>query len=167
MTEKKTYLMHWRVETDDIDRGEYTTIERALSNAKPEDYVIEVTYREISARVIKYPDPKVEPEIKKGDWLVLSGDSVKKFCIDLADLELSQEEEKDLLTYRAKICARYGDYLPFLDVDDIKTMAVQKKKFGARLVGDLDHTTEWSIFNNRNDATAFLLKTYKVKVTHD
>ena len=166
MTEQ-SYLMHWRVETDAEQKGEYITIERALANAKSEDYVLEVLYREVSSKIVKYPEPKVDPEIKRGNWLILTGDTIKRFCIDLTDLELSKEEEKDLLTHRAKICARYGDYLPFLDVDDIKTMTIQKKKFGARVVGDAEHTTEWNLFPTERDAKAYLLKTHKVKVTND
>src|SRR5882762_5037012 len=136
---ENNYLLHWRVETDEELKGEYSTIERALSNAKPEDYVIEVTYREIRTKVIKVPDPVVIPEIKRSDWLVLSGEKVKRFCIDADPLALSEEEKKDPFAHRIKIYARIDEYMPFTDVDDIKTLTLQRKKFGARIVGDPTH----------------------------
>lgn len=161
---EKNYLLHWRVETDEELKGEYATIERALSNAKPEDHVIEVTYREISTKVIKVPEPRVNSEVKRSDWLVLGGEKVKRFCIDADPLDLSEEEKKDPFAHRIKIYARIDEYMPFTDVDDIKTVTLQRKKFGARIVGDPANTTDWGIFNSYKECVSFLEKTHNIKI---
>lgn len=161
------YLVRYRVETDDEDKGEYDTHKAAVKTSTPQDYIIEVKYRAVKTRIIKAPVPRVEPEIKRSDWLVLSSDAVKRFCIDLSDLELTADENKDPMAHCEAICARYGDYLPFLLIEDIKVMTIQRKKFGARLVGEGTLTTEWVVCNTAKDAKAYLLKTHKVKVHDD
>ncbi len=163
---ENNYLMHWRVETDAEVKGEYGTIERAIANASSEDYVIEVLYKEVLTKIIKVPEPKIVPEIKRSDWLVLSGETIKRFCIDADPLDLSIEEKKDPFTHRVKIYARFDEYLPFSDVDDIKTMVLQRKKFGARLAGDVAHTTDWVLHDTTKQAKMYLQTTHKVSINN-
>lgn len=163
MDDTRKLLITYRVETDDEDRGEFVKLTSAEGIARPEDYIIEVIYREVRTKVLKLPKPKLTPEIKKGDWLVLSGEDVKRFYIDISVIELSEAERKDLIGHVGKLFARYSGYMPFSCSDDIKTITIQYKKFGVRLLGTADTTTEWAICNTMRDAKSYLTKTYGVK----
>ena len=152
------YITRYRVETDEVDKGEYAFLEKAKKAASREDYVIEVTYREVRTKILKRPEPRVKPEIKRSDWLILSGERIKRFCVDLGLLNLSSDEKKDPLTHKESIYERYPHYMPFLSADDITTASIQRKKFGARLSGDIDNTTEWIIFPSKEEAETYLSK---------
>ena len=162
---EKNYLVRYRVETDLEDKGEYLSLEQAQKKAAPYDYIIEVIYREIRSRIIKEAVPQIDPEVKKSNWLVLGGENSKRFSIDLDSFPLSKEEEKDPFSHREEIYSRYNDYMPFSLVEDIKSLSIQRKKFGVRLVGDFDHTTQWVLCNTLKDAKLYLRKTYKIELS--
>jgi hypothetical protein len=159
------YLTRYIVETDYEDRGSFSTLRDAARAAGPEDYILEATYRLVRSKILKAPEPKVIPELKRGDWLVLTGEHVRRFYIDAELLALSDDERKDPFAHRAMLFARYADYMPFSEVDDITSVSLQCKKFGVRLTGDVDSTTEWRVFSSRKEALGFLKKNYNIDYT--
>lgn len=161
------HLIRYVLETDDEDGAEFDTLPEALQAARAQDFLLQVTYRAVKTRILREPQPHIRPEIKRGDWLVLSGEGVKRFYIDLNLLDLSPEERKDPYAYRVKLYARYSDYMPFSDLDDIKMMSLQYKKYGVRVLGAIDGTTDWVLCNTMKDAKSYLLKNYKITLTDD
>lgn len=156
-------LIRYRVETDDRIRAEYGSLERAKQEARPEEYILEVIYRETRTTILKSPELNLTPEIKKDDWLILTGDKVKRFCIEASLLKLSAEEKKDPLKHITSILPRYQDYMPFRDSEEVTVASVQQKKFGVRVKGNDGSITEWHVVSTHKECVNFLQKTYNIQ----
>lgn len=156
-------LITYRVETDDTIKGEYPSLERAEANATPEDYIVEVRYKEVRNTTIRTPEIVFRAEMKKGDWLLISSDDVKDFVIDASEMTFTPKQRKDLLSCKEKIYDSYLDYMPFRSVDDIISIVLHKGKYGVRKTGGSD-VTPWTMFNTVKETRRYAEKTWNLKV---
>ena len=153
-------LVLYRVETDDQVKGDFGTLQEALEIALPEEYIVQVTYKEIRNDIIKRPNMTSYIEIKRGEWIVLTGqrenisDETFSFVLDASLLDLSQKQKKRIMEYVEYIYVTYPDYIPFRSTDEITHIVLQRSKYGVRQIIGNDKT-EWTIFNTQKEAKAY------------
>lgn len=159
------YLTMFRVETDDEHKGEYGSLAAAEKHATPEDYILEVTYREVRNQVIRQPLAIVKAEIKKSDWLLLTGEHGKEILLDASLIDLTQKQKKDPLAYKDDIYETHPEYIPFRSPEEITAITLHRGKYGIRRVGSAEDTTPWTIKNSLKDAKSHADKTWGLKVS--